>query len=348
MFAGLKGVFRNELSIDLGTANTLIYSKGEGVVLNEPSVVAIALNPISNTYSDIIAIGHEAKAMLGRTPANISAVRPLKDGVIADFNATERMLHYFINKVNKMSFTKPSPRVLICVPCGATQVERRAIRESALGAGAKDVFLIGEPMAAALGAGMPVHQATGCMVIDIGGGTTEIAILSLNGVVYSSSTKIAGNRFEDAIVSYVRRKFGLLIGDSTAERIKHEIGNAYPCAKIAEIIIRGRNLIEGIPCTITLTSKDICEALQEPLIGILEAIRAALESAPPELAADIEKNGIYLTGGGGLLKDLDKLIQNKTGIKVKIADDPLTCVVRGGGQALELVNEYDFEYFIND
>ena len=337
MFKNLKGMFSTELSIDLGTANTLIYVKDQGIVLNEPSVVAIQQNIGTGEQKKVVAVGNEAKIMLGRTPGNIVAIRPLKDGVIADFSATEKMLQYFINKVHKPSMFRPGPTVLICVPCGATQVERRAIRESVLGAGAREVYLIEEPMAAALGAGLPVDAASGSMVIDIGGGTTEIAITSLNGIVASSSVRIGGDRFDDAIISYVRRHYGTLIGEATAEKIKKTIGCAYPSPQIKELEVRGRSLSEGVPKTFTLSSKEICEALQDPLAGIVTAIKNVLETSPPELAADIGEFGVLLTGGGALLTDIDKMIFERTGIPVKIAEDQLTCVARGGGLALGML-----------
>jgi rod shape-determining protein MreB len=285
--------------------------------------------------------------MLGRTPGNIVAIRPMKDGVIADFTITEKMLQHFIRKVheNKFKALKPSPRVLICVPCGATQVERRAIKESAAGAGAREVYLIEEPMAAAIGAGMPISEASGSMVLDIGGGTTEIAVLSLNGIVYSNSVRIGGDRFDEAIINYVRRNYGTLIGEATAERIKEEIGSAYPSAEVREIEVRGRNLAEGIPRSFTLNSNEILEALQEPLSGIVGAVKTALEQTPPELGADIAERGMVLTGGGALLRDLDRLLMEETGLPVIIAEDPLTCVARGGGRALELVDEHGGDIF---
>lgn len=340
MFATLRGLFSNDLSIDLGTANTLIYVRGKGIVLNEPSVVAIrhGRNP-SNTKS-IAAVGAEAKRMLGRTPEHIQAIRPLKDGVIADFTITEKMLQYFIHKVHGNRLFKPSPRVLVCVPCGSTQVERRAIRESAIGAGAREVYLIEEPMAAAVGAGMPVSDASGSMVLDVGGGTTEVAVISLNGIVYSDSVRIGGDRFDDAIIQYVRRNYGSLIGEATAERIKHEIGCAYPGNEVREIEIKGRNLAEGLPRTFTLNSNEILEALQEPLSGIISAVRTALEKTPPELGSDVAERGMVLTGGGALLRDLDRLLMEETGLPVIIADDPLTCVARGGGRILEMIEEH--------
>lgn len=344
MFKKLRGLFSNDLSIDLGTANTLIYVKDKGIVLNEPSVVAIRQDRAGGNKS-VAAVGHAAKLMLGRTPGNIKAIRPMKDGVIADFHVTEKMLQHFIKQVHENNYLLPSPRVLVCVPYGATQVERRAIRESALGAGARQVVLIDEPMAAAIGAGLPVSEATGSMVIDIGGGTTEVAIISLNGVVYSSSVRIGGDKFDEAIISYVRRNFGSLIGDATAERIKHEIGTAYPGDEVLEIEVRGRNLAEGVPRSFTLTSNEILEALQEPLMGIVAAVMHALEQSPPELAADISERGMVLTGGGALLRDLDRLLMEETGIPVIVADDPLTCVARGGGKALELIDEHGGDLF---
>ena len=278
--------------------------------------------------------------MLGRTPGNIQAIRPLKDGVIADFQVTEKMLQHFIAKVHETKFIRPSPRVLICVPCTSTQVERRAIRESALSAGAREVKLIEEPMAAAIGAGLQVEEATGCMVVDIGGGTTEIAIISLNGVVYRDSIRIGGDRFDESIVSYVRRKYGSLIGDSTAERIKQEIGCAYKSDELREIDVRGRHLAEGVPRSFTLTNDEILAALEEPLEAMMRSVKLALEQSPPELAADIAESGIVLTGGGALLTDLDKRISNETGLPVVVAEDPLTCVARGGGKALELMDRH--------
>jgi rod shape-determining protein MreB len=339
MFKALRGLFSNDLSIDLGTANTLIYVRGQGIVLDEPSVVAIRQERGPGGQKTVAAVGLEAKRMLGRTPGNITAIRPLKDGVIADFHVTEKMLQHFIHKVHKNKFLRPSPRVLVCVPCGSTQVERRAIRESALGAGAREVYLIEEPMAAAIGAGMPVDQATGSMVVDIGGGTTEVAIISLNGVVYAASARVGGDRFDDSIVNYIRRNYGTLIGEATAERIKQEIGTAFPATEVREIEVRGRNLAEGVPRTFTLNSNEILEAMQEPLSGIIGAVRLALEQAPPELAADIAERGLVLTGGGALLRDLDRLLMEETGLPVIVAEDPLTCVARGGGRALEMMDE---------
>lgn len=338
MLKNLRGIFSSDLSIDLGTANTLIYVPGRGIVLDEPSVVAIRHDRAAGGRS-VLAVGLEAKRMLGRTPGNITAIRPLKDGVIADFQITEKMLQHFIHKVHESKFFRPSPRVLICVPCGSTQVERKAIRESAECAGAREVFLIEEPMAAAIGAGMPVEQATGSMVVDIGGGTTEVAIISLSGIVYSASVRIGGDTFDEAIINYVRRNYGTLIGEATAERIKMNIGTAYPGNEVREIDVRGRNLAEGVPRSFTLNSNEILEALQEPLAGIVGAVKAALEQAPPELASDIAEQGLVLTGGGALLRDIDRLLIEETGLPVIIAEDPLTCVARGGGKALEIMDQ---------
>ncbi|MEQ8264386.1 rod shape-determining protein [Pseudohaliea sp.] len=340
MLKKLRGMFSNDLSIDLGTANTLIYVRGQGIILDEPSVVAIRIH---NGQKTIEAVGTEAKRMLGRTPGNITAIRPLKDGVIADFQVTEKMLQHFIAKVHETRYIRPSPRVLICVPCMSTQVERRAIRESALSAGAREVRLIEEPMAAAIGAGLDVDEATGCMVVDVGGGTTEIAIISLNGVVYRDSVRLGGDRFDEAIVAYVRRRYGTLIGDATAEKIKEEIGCAYKGSEVREIDVRGRNLAEGVPRSFTLNSDEILEALQDPLTSIVQSVKSALEQSPPELAADIAESGIVLTGGGALLRDLDRLIAEETGLPVVVAEDPLTCVARGGGMAMERMDRHTID-----
>lgn len=347
MFRKLRGMFSKDISIDLGTANTLVYVRGEGIILNEPSVVAIRQDGM-NAQRKVMAVGIEAKRMLGRTPGNISAIRPMKDGVIADFFVTEKMLQHFIHKVHENRFMRPSPRVLVCVPCGSTQVERRAIRESAMGAGARDVFLIEEPMAAAIGAGMPVEEARGSMVVDIGGGTTEVAVISLSGIVYAQSVRIGGDRFDEAIINYVRRNYGSLIGESTAERIKHEIGAAFPGAEVRELEIRGRNIAEGIPRCFTLNSNEVLEALQEPLSGIIGAVRAALEQTPPELAADIAEKGMILTGGGALLRHLDRLLTEETGLPVVVAEDPLTCVARGGGRALEILDDFGGDFLLRE
>jgi rod shape-determining protein MreB len=340
MFKKLKGLFSTDLSIDLGTANTLIYVRGKGIVLNEPSVVTVRMERGPGGPKTIEAVGHEAKKMLGRTPENMMSIRPMKDGVIADFTITEKMLQHFIKKVHNSKLYTPSPRVLVCVPCGATEVERRAIRESAAGAGARSVYLIEEPMAAAIGAGIPVDEARGSMVLDIGGGTSEVAVMSLNGIVYAASVRIGGDKFDEAIISYIRRNYGILIGVATAENIKHKIGTAYPGRELQEMEIKGRNLSEGIPRSFTVNSNEILEALQEPLYGIIAAVKAALEATPPELGSDVAERGIVMTGGGALLKDIDRLVMEETGLPVVIAEDPLTCVARGGGRVLELIDEH--------
>ncbi len=340
----IRGLFSNDLSIDLGTANTLIYIRGQGIVLDEPSVVAIRHESDSGRKT-VAAVGEEAKQMLGRTPQNIIAIRPLKDGVIADFTVTEKMLQYFINKVHETRVIRPSPRVLVCVPCGSTQVERRAIKESAFGAGAREVYLIQEPMAAAIGAGLPVDEPYGSMVLDIGGGTSEVAVVSLNGIVYSNSTRIGGDTFDDSIINYVRRNYGTFIGEATAERIKHQIGTAFPGEEVLEIEVRGRNLAEGMPRSFTLNSNEILEALQEPLHGIVSSVKNALERTPPELGSDVADRGIVLTGGGALLRDFDRLISEETGLPVVVAEDPLTCVARGGGKALEMLDRHGLDLF---
>jgi rod shape-determining protein MreB len=296
-----------------------------------------------NGQRTVVAVGTEAKKMLGRTPGNITAIRPLKDGVIADFQVTEEMLKHFVQRVHDDSFVRPSPRVLVCVPCQSTQVERRAIRESVLKAGAREVRLIEEPMAAAIGAGLPVEEASGSMVVDIGGGTTEVAILALNGVVYANSLKVGGDKLDESIISYVRRNQGVLIGDATAERIKHTIGTASPDSEVIEMEVRGRNLAEGIPITFQMNSKQVYDAMLEPLSAIVQAIRTALEQSPPELSADISERGIVLTGGGAMLRDLDILISSQTGIPVLVAEEPLTCVAKGGGSALEIMDKYDID-----
>ena len=345
MFKRLRGMFSTDLSIDLGTANTLIYVKDRGIVLDEPSVVAIRQQ---NGAKSVASVGMDAKRMLGRTPGNITAIRPLKDGVIADFHVTEKMLQHFIHKVHENNFITPSPRVLVCVPCKSTQVERKAIKESALGAGAREVYLIEEAMAAAIGAGLPVEEASGSMVVDIGGGTTEVAIISLNGIVYSDSVRVGGDKFDEAIATYVRRNYGSLIGEATAERIKQEIGCAFPGHELLEIDVRGRNLAEGIPRSFTLNSNEILEALQEPLSQIVSAVKGALEQSPPELASDIAERGLVLTGGGALLRDLDVLLAEETGLPVIVADDPLTCVARGGGRAMDMMDKSGFDIFSVD
>ena len=348
MFKKLRSMFSNDLSIDLGTANTLVYVKNKGIVLNEPSVVAVRLDRNGGAQRKVDAVGKAAKIMLGRSPDNLEVIRPMKDGVIADFQYTEKMLQYFINKVLSGSHHfpfKPSPRVLVCVPCGATQVERRAIRESVEGAGASEVFLITEPMAAAIGAGLPVSEAKGSMIVDIGGGTTEVAIISLNGIVYSSSVRIGGNRFDQAIIDYIRNTKRYEIGEATAENIKIEIGSAYAEQEMHEKEVRGRSVVEGVPRSFTLNSNEILDALSDPIKGIVSAVRTALEKSPPELAADIAEHGMMLSGGGALLHNLDKLLNEETGIPVVVAEDPLTCVARGGGIALEMYDTQDNEVF---
>jgi rod shape-determining protein MreB and related proteins len=335
MFGFLSSYFNNDLAIDLGTANTLIYVRGKGIVLDEPSVVAIRQEGGPNGKKVIQEVGLAAKQMLGRTPGNITAIRPMKDGVIADFTVTEQMLKHFIKKVHNSRVFRPSPRIIICVPCGSTQVERRAIRESAIGAGASSVYLIEEPMAAAIGADLPVGDATGSMVVDIGGGTTEVGVISLGGLVYKGSIRVGGDKFDEGIINYIRRNYGMLIGETTAEQIKKEIGSAFPGSEVREKEVKGRNLAEGIPRSFTISSNEILEALTEPLNQIVSSVKSALEQTPPELAADIADKGMVLTGGGALLRDIERLLMEETGLPVVIAEDPLTCVVRGSGKALE-------------
>ncbi|MGA1294163.1 MAG: rod shape-determining protein [Burkholderiaceae bacterium] len=339
MFGFVRKYFSTDLAIDLGTANTLIYVRGKGIVLNEPSVVAIRTEGGPSGKKTIAAVGALAKQMLGKVPGNIEAIRPMKDGVIADFTVTEQMLKQFIKMVHDSRLFSPSPRIIICVPCGSTQVERRAIRESALGAGAAQVFLIEEPMAAAIGAGLPVSDASGSMVVDIGGGTTEVGIISLGGMVYKGSVRVGGDKFDEAIVNYVRRNYGMLIGEPTAEAIKKQIGSAFPGAEMREMEVRGRNLAEGIPRTFTVSSNEILEALNDPLNQIVTSVKVALEQTPPELGADITERGIMLTGGGALVRDLDRLLVEETGLPVLIAEEPLTCVVKGCGMALERMDQ---------
>ncbi|MDD3287861.1 MAG: rod shape-determining protein [Alphaproteobacteria bacterium] len=333
MFSNLLGLLSADMGIDLGTANTLVYVKGRGIVLNEPSVVAIAS---SRGKRHVLAVGDEAKLMLGRTPGNIQAIRPMRDGVIADFEVAEEMIKHFIRKVhNRRSFT--NPQIIICIPSGSTAVERRAIQEAAESAGARRVFLIEEPMAAAIGAGLPVTEPTGSMVVDIGGGTTEVAVLSLGGIVYSRSVRVGGDKLDEAIINYIRRYHNLLIGESTAERIKKEIGTASPPedgeGRTAEI--KGRDLMNGVPKEIIISERQIAESLAEPVSAILEAVKVALENTAPELAADIVDKGIVLTGGGALLRNLDLVLRHATGLPVSVAEDPLSCVALGTGRALE-------------
>ncbi len=334
----LLGLFSNDLAIDLGTANTLIYVRDRGVILNEPSVVAIRhVYHGGGGNKTVLAVGSDAKLMLGRTPGSIQAIRPMKDGVIADFTITEVMLKYFIRKVQENRFFS-SPRIVICVPCGSTQVERRAIRESALGAGAREVYLIEEPMAVAIGANLPVAEPTGSMVVDIGGGTTEVGVMSLGGMVFSQSLRVAGDSFDEAIINYVRRRHGVLIGESTAERVKKEIGTAWAESDHKEVEVKGRDIAEGMSRSLIISSEEIYEAISDALDQIVHAIREALEHTPPELSADIGDRGMVIAGGGALLRDMDRRLMQDTALPVVIADDPLTCVARGCGRALEEMN----------
>ncbi|MGD9251138.1 MAG: rod shape-determining protein [Desulfobacterales bacterium] len=335
LFDGILGVFSNDLAIDLGTANTLVYVKGKGIVLNEPSVVAVSTDHRSKNR--VLAVGLEARNMLGKTPGNIVAIRPMRDGVIADFEVTEAMLRYFIRKVhNRRSFIRP--RIIIAVPSGITQVEKRAVRESAESAGAREVFLVEEPMAAAIGANLPITEPTCNMVVDIGGGTTEVAVISLAGIVYSMSVRVAGDKMDQAIIQYIKRKYNLLIGERTAEAIKTTIGNAYPNSQNLETMeVKGRDLASGIPKILTIDSEEVRVAITEQIDAITEAVKIALEQTPPELAADIVDRGIVLTGGGALLKNLDKLLREETSLPIIVADDPLTTVALGSGQTLDSI-----------
>jgi rod shape-determining protein MreB len=329
----IYGMFSNDLAIDLGTANTLIYVQGKGIVLSEPSVVAV-----KKGTNQVLKVGREAKEMVGRTPASIVAVRPLQDGVIADFDLTEQMIRQFIVRIhNRKALVRP--RIVIGVPSGITQVEKRAIRDSAEQAGAREVYLIEEPMAAAIGANLPVQEPSGNMVVDIGGGTTEVAVISLSGMVYSHSIRIAGDEMDEAIIQYLKRKYNLLVGERTSEQIKIQIGSAYPFNEPRKMDIKGRDLMDGIPKTLTVTDSDIREALHDPIYAIVDAVRTALERTPPELAADIAENGIVMTGGGALLHGLDTLLGLETHLKMTIAEDPLSCVVLGAGKVLD---ELDF------
>jgi len=329
----LLGKFSNDLAIDLGTANTLVYVKGKGIVLSEPSVVAVRTD--NRSKNKVLAVGAEAKRMLGRTPGNIVAIRPMKDGVIADFEVTEAMLRHFIRIVhNRRSLIRP--RIIICVPSGITQVEKRAVKESAESAGAREVFLIEEPMAAAIGAGLPITEPTCNMVVDIGGGTTEVAVISLAGIVYSRSIRVGGDKMDEAIIQYIKRKYNLLIGERTSELIKTTIGNAYPNSENIETIeVKGRDLVSGIPKILAIDSEEIRVSIAEQIESIVETVKTALEQTPPELAADIVDNGIVMTGGGALLKNLDKLLREETSLPIKVTDDPLSTVVLGSGKVLE-------------
>ena len=332
MLDAVLGLFSNDLAIDLGTANTLVYVKGRGIVTNEPSVVAVRQH--GKEQRKIVAVGKEAKDMCGRTPVGITAVRPMRDGVIADFEITEEMLRYFIQKVhNRKSLVRP--RVIVCVPFGITEVEKRAVRESAESAGAREVYLVEEPMAAAIGAGLPITEPCGSMIVDIGGGTTEVAVISLKGIVYSQSLRVGGDKMDEAIINYIKRSYNLSIGDRTAEHIKIAIGTALSTGENHTIEIKGRDLVGGLPKSIEVSEDEIREALAEPVKQIVEVIRQALERTPPELAADIMDRGITLAGGGALLKNLDILLQNETGLPVVLADDPLTAVVVGSGKILD-------------
>jgi rod shape-determining protein MreB len=328
----ILGWFSSDLAIDLGTANTLVYAKGKGIVVSEPSVVAVTKD--GRGPDKVRAVGREAKEMLGRTPGNIVAIRPMKDGVIADFEITEAMLRYFIMRVHNRS-TLVRPRIVVAVPSGITEVEKRAVRESAMSAGAREVYLIEEPMAAAIGAGLPVTEPSGNMIVDIGGGTTEVAVLSLSGIVYSNSTRVGGDKMDEAIINYVKRKYNLLIGERTAELVKVTIGTAFPIDAIQSMEVKGRDLVAGVPKTLELKSDEICEALAEPVNTVVESVKIALESTPPELSADIVDKGIVMTGGGALLSNLDLLLREATGLPVMLAEDPLTAVVLGTGRCLD-------------
>jgi rod shape-determining protein MreB len=328
-----------DIAIDLGTANVLIYVRGKGVVLDEPSVVAIRRSSRLNGKEVIQAVGLAARGMLGRTPGGVRVIRPLKDGVISDFTVAELMLKHFIHKVFAIRIFRPSLRIIISVPSGASHVERRSIREAAISAGSLKVHLIEEPMAAALGAGLPVSEPTGSMVVDIGGGTTEVGVISLCGLVYWGSVRVGGDKFDEAIINYVRRNYGMLIGEGTAEQIKKEIGSAFPSSEVREKEVKGRNLAEGIPRSFTISSNEILEALSKPLNSIVTAVKYALEHAPPELAGDIAERGMVLTGGGALLRNMDRLLMEETGLPVSVAEDPLTCVARGCGLAFEAMDQ---------
>ncbi len=328
----ILGWFSNDLAIDLGTANTLVYARGEGIVVSEPSVVAVVKD--GRGPDKVRAVGRDAKEMLGRTPGNIVAIRPMKEGVIADFEITEAMLRYFIARVHNRS-TLVRPRIVVAVPSGITEVEKRAVRESAMSAGAREVYLIEEPMAAAIGAGLPVTEPSGNMIVDIGGGTTEVAVISLSGIVYSNSTRVGGDKMDEAIIQYVRKKYNLLIGERTAEVIKTRIGTAYPTPEIDVIEVKGRDLVHGVPKTLEIKSDEVMEALAEPVNTVVESVKIALERTPPELSADIVDKGIVMVGGGALLRNLDILLREATGLPVMLAEDPLTAVALGTGRCLD-------------
>ena len=329
----ILGWFSSDLAIDLGTANTLVFAKGKGIVVSEPSVVAVVKD--GRGPDKVRAVGEEAKEMLGRTPGNIVAIRPMKDGVIADFEVTEAMLRHFIARVHNRSSNLVRPRIVIAVPSGITSVEQRAVKESALAAGAREVYLIEEPMAAAIGAGLPVTEPSGNMIVDIGGGTTEVAVISLSGVVYANSARVGGNKMDEAIINYVKRKYNLLIGERTAELIKIAIGTAFPTEDLKTMEVKGRDLVAGVPKTLEIKSDEVREALQEPVNAVVESVKVALERTPPELAADIVDKGIVMVGGGALLSNLDILLRETTGLPVMLAEDPLTAVVLGTGRCLD-------------
>ncbi len=333
VFGPIFRMLSNDLAIDLGTANTLVYVRGKGIVINEPSVVAVHRNPRSGR-DEVLAVGEEAKQMLGRTPGSIRAIRPMKDGVIADFEITQEMLRYFILKAHQRK-TLVKPKIVICVPFGITEVEKRAVRESAESAGARDVHLIEEPMAAAIGAGLPITEPSGNMIVDIGGGTTEVAVISLAGIVFSQSVRIAGDKMDEALVQYTKRKYNLLIGERTAEQIKISIGSAHSSGENKRMEVKGRDLVAGIPKTLEMTSEETLEAMGEEINAIVEAVRIALERTPPELASDIVDKGIVLAGGGALLRNMDVLLREETGLPVMLADDPLCCVAIGAGKVLD-------------
>lgn len=344
LFNKLIGMFSNDLSIDLGTANTIVIAKGKGIIINEPSVVAVKMEKYGQQR--VLAVGREAKEMVGKTPGNIKAIRPMRDGVIADFDMTEKMIRKFIEKAHGRS-SLISPRIIICIPYGLTQVERKAVRESAMSAGAREVYLIDEPMAAAIGAGIDIREPKGNIVVDIGGGTTEIGVISLGGLVLCRSIRVAGDKIDRAIMDYVKRKYNLLIGERIAEDIKINIGTAMPLAQELKMIINGRDQVEGLLTSIELTSEDAREAMRDPLKEILEAIRDVLENMPPDLAGDIVNNGVILTGGGALIRQLDKYISEIIKIPVYVADEPLLCVARGTGRALEEIDQLH-ELFDNE
>ncbi len=329
----ILGWFSNDLAIDLGTANTLVYAKGKGIVVSEPSVVAVVKD--RRGPDKVRSVGRAAKDMLGRTPGNIVAIRPMKEGVIADFEVTEAMLRYFIERVHNRSSSLVRPRVVIAVPSGITSVEQRAVKESALSAGAREVYLIEEPMAAALGAQLPVTEPSGNMIVDIGGGTTEVAVISLSGVVYANSTRVGGDKMDEAIINFIKRKYNLLVGERSAELIKMEVGTAYPEPEMRVMEVKGRDLVAGVPKTLEVKSDEVLEALQEPINAVVESVKVALERTPPELAADIVDKGIVMVGGGALLRNLDILLRETTGLPVMIAEDPLTAVALGTGRCLD-------------